>query len=339
MDTMEKVKAWKRKTINGFELASLFGTDSDEQLSPLVSELVAEGVLSPIRSSGTNGNRVYPVFLKYRICLKKDDTDVLDEISLLHPQMLQSGYLQSNPDTYRKHRAALLKLNEYLFSEHSTVPVSRKERSFAVFDEEKTLQDSTLCRLLDAMELDGESLCYYDTPEYCFHDYIPVRKRCMTLLICENKDIWFNIRRRMYEDGCREIFGVEVDGVVYGCGNRVSEQGALQAYTDFLGCETVHYLYWGDIDRAGLAIFQSAARNNPCLQLSLFTQAYCEMVHLAQGRSIPDSEDHRRYAETDWVCLQTIPESEREQIYAYLRENKRLPQEIVSYEHLLTDMR
>ncbi len=76
-----------------------------------------------------------------------------------------------------------------------------------------------------------EDLGFYNTPEYCFHDYIPERKNSMVLLICENKDIWFNIRRCMFEDNYKSLFGVPIDGVVFGNGNEVTKkQGALTEY-------------------------------------------------------------------------------------------------------------
>ena len=75
------------------------------------------------------------------------------------------------------------------------MPVSRKERSFEIFEQEKILDDSSIKSLIKSLGITQDDLCFYDTPEYCFHDYIPQKKNNMVLLICENKDIWFNIRR------------------------------------------------------------------------------------------------------------------------------------------------
>ena len=339
MDRTEILKSWKKKTITAMELSLLFRASSDEALSALVQTLVRDGLLAPVKASGTTGNRSFPVYLKYRILLQEDYSSALEEISLLHPRLLQSGYLSAHPQDYLKHKNALVKLNEYLFRDHAPIPVSRKERSFAIFGEEKQLEDKALCRLLSQLGLTGAELFWYDTPEYCFNDYIPQRQGEMTLLICENKDIWFNIRRRMYEDGCREILGTPIDGVVYGCGNKISEYGALEAYTRFLGCQRVQYLYWGDIDREGFEIYLRASKNNPGIHLTLFRAAYCRMVTLSVGWYLPDSTDHRAHTAADPDVLQVFPTEIRETIGRLLEDNKRLPQEIINYETLLKDMR
>jgi mutator protein MutT len=334
-----KLKGFAKKKIGSDEIASLFDVHSDPELYRQISILESEGLIAPIMSSGPNGNRVHPIFLKYRITLREDYTGVLEEIAVLHPLLTKSEYLQRNPGEYVKHKDAIQKLNAYLFRERSTIPVSRKERSFAVFGEEKQLEDSSIKSLLLHLGLTPTVLHYYDTPEYCFNDYIPQRKPYMTLLICENKDIWFNIRRRMYEDGCREIFGTPIDGVVCGNGNKVSESGALEAYTSFLGAGEIRYLYWGDIDCAGFDIYLSALKNNVGLSINLFTEAYCEMIRLSEGRSIPDSKDGRNHRGDYREALGIFPAEMREKIQGLLNQNKRLPQEIVNYEGLLEYMR
>ena len=161
----------------------------------------------------------------------------------------------------------------------------------------------------------------------------------MTLLICENKDIWFNIRRRMYENGARELSGTPIDGVVYGCGNRISEAGALSEYTRFMGTNHVEYLYWGDIDRAGFNIYLSLLKNNPGLSIRLFVPAYEKMLQLAGKHDIPDSHDHRERMGDYESIYRLFAEEYRELLTAFIDNNKRVPQEIISYETLLEAMR
>ena len=288
-----KLKNWGKKTISNSELAKLLHSGSDAELFRLVSDAVAEGILLPVKTSGTNGNRVYPVYLKYRITIIENYSEALSEISLLHPAITQTGYLQSRPNLYVKYKDPIQKLSSFLFKAKPSVAISKKERSFDIFDEEKQLEDSSFNSLLVHLGLTPEVLQYYETPEYCFNDYIPVKIDRMTLLICENKDIWFNIRRRMFEDRANRIFDVHIDGVVYGCGNRVSEAGSISAYTRFLGADCVRYLYWGDIDRAGLNIYLSLLKNNSELDIRFFVPAYEEMLRLSKSHNIPDSVDNR----------------------------------------------
>ena len=263
----------------------------------------------------------------------------LKEISALHPLLQSNGYLQSKPEEYKKYRPLLQKLDRYLFCRsENAISISRKERSFEIFDEEKALDDKTFCALLERIGITADTLAFYDTPEYCFNDYIPDRKAQMTLLICENKDIWFNIRRMMFENNATNIFDTHIDGVVYGCGNKVSGMGALTTYTEFIGSE-VKYLYWGDIDRAGLNIYLSAVRANPNIDIKLFVPAYEEMLRLAHTKNIPDSDDERNRIEDYSQIFDLVDQNLRTIFEQSIQNNKRIPQEIITYAFLKENMR
>ncbi len=340
-DNYSKLLEHEKKTITKDELEKLLGFSDSEELYTAVSQLQAAGVLQPVKNSKTNGNILYPVFLKYKLCLVQDDfSEELDEINALHPQLHYDGILHSRPAEYRKYRKELRKLDSYLFFRHtSCIPVSRKERSFEIFSREKLLDDTGFRRLLEKLNLNQETLLFYDTPEYCFNDFIPEKKPEMTLLICENKDIWFNIRRRMFEDQASEILGTPIDGVVYGAGNQISEKKALTSYTRFMGDTHVSYLYWGDIDRAGLNIYLSLLKNNPDLKISLFKQGYEEMLRLSTHFDIPDSDDKRELMGDYSEIYKAVSNAYRDLFKENILHNKRIPQEIITYADLLKIMR
>ena len=341
MKEYECLRKLGKKTITKEDLHRVLAKTTDEALFPLVEALVAQGILQPVKASRTNGNQRYPLYLRYRICLEQEHYEAeRDEIGRLHPLLQRERILMDRPAGYRRYRTQIQQLDRYLFRrEMSPVPVSRKERSFEIFGEEKQLDDRSFCRLLDKLGLGRDALYFYDTPEYCFNDYIPERKSFMTLLICENKDIWFNIRRRMFEDGAAELLGVHIDGVVYGCGNKVSQKEALTSYTRFMGGAEVRYLYWGDIDRAGLNIYLSLIRNNPDVHIQLFLPAYEEMLRLSRNVTVPDSEDGRKLMEDYGAIYRSFAEESRSLLKQYITDNKRLPQEIVSYARLREVMR
>ena len=337
---IDKLNKYGKKTISKMELDTLFAATSDEELFGIVSVLCKKQILSPIKSSKTNGNRLYPIYLKYKVSLPQDTYEAeLKEISALHPLLQNNGYLQKKPEEYKKYRLLLQKLDRYLFSHvGNEISISRKERSFEVFDEEKALDDKTFCALLERIGITADVLAFYDTPEYCFNDYIPDRKAQMTLLICENKDIWFNIRRMMFENNAMNIFGTHIDGVVYGCGNKVSGMGALTIYTKFIA-SVVSYLYWGDIDRAGLNIYLSAVRSNPNIDIKIFVSAYEEMLRLAQTKNIPDSDDERNRIEDYSQIFDLVDQNLRTLFEQSIQNNKRIPQEIITYAFLKENMR
>ena len=344
MDYKEKLIAYGRKTITLQELTTLLNLHSDSSAHFLITSLVKDNYLSPMLKSKKNGNIKYPLYMKYWITAKNDYSEALKEISTLHPRILSSGTLQDKPELYLKYKADLLKLNRYLFGAHSSEYVSRKERSYEIFDEEKRLEDSGFRALLVKLGITTEYLHYYSTPEHCFNDFIPERKEELTLLICENKDIWFNIRRCMYEDGASYLFGKHIDGVIFGEGNKVSEKGALDGYSDFLGAHKVHYLYWGDIDRAGLYIYQSVLNNNEHMSMELFIPGYIKMLEFERervkaGHKTPDSDDNRVYQVDYHRLLSGMPDQYMLEIMPLFEHNKRLPQEVINYEILKQDMR
>ena len=337
---LEKLKKYGKKTISKTDLESVFVTSSDEALFEIISILSEQQILAPIKNSKTNGNRLYPIYLKYKVAIPQETYETeLKEINALHPLLQSNSYLQSKPEEYKEYRFLIQKLDRYLFSRNGKeIAISRKERSFEIFDAEKALDDKTFCALLERIGITSNELAFYDTPEYCFNDYIPDRKAQMTLLICENKDIWFNIRRMMFENNVTNIFNTYIDGVVYGCGNKVSGMGALTTYTKFIGSE-VNYLYWGDIDRAGLNIYSSAVRANPNIEINLFVPAYEEMLRLAQTKNIPDSDDERNCIEDYSQIFALVDQNLRAQFEKSIQENKRIPQEIITYAFLKDNMR
>ncbi|MCR5123149.1 MAG: DUF2220 domain-containing protein [Ruminococcus sp.] len=231
----------------------------------------------------------------------------------------------------------MCRLSEWLTDYKGNDMMSRRERSFAIFGEEKELDNHL--RLLEAVGISGDTLRYYETPEQCFSDYIPVRKREMTLLICENKDIWFNIRRLMYESEADTLFDTQIDGVIFGQGNDVTGKDKFRSYAAFLGADEVRFLYCGDIDRAGFDIFLRLCKAAEELHIELFLPAYRKMLELSRNIQLPDSEDKRSIIPEMSGILPGFLADEQEQITQILNDNKRLPQEILSYPVLADNMR
>lgn len=342
MDIHKILAKHRQKTITKAELEGYIGITSDENLFTQINDCISEGILSPIKNSGTNGNARYPLYMKYRIIKQEDNYSTeLSEIKALHILLQKNGLLVKKPQLYAENREALSALSSYLFRRSTNcVPVSRKERSFEIFGEEKLLDDTTFRNVLKKLDITDDDLRLYDTPLHCFYDYIPYRKEGMTLLICENKDIWFDLRRMMSEHNASIIWDTKIDGVIYGGGNNVTEKtGALTEYTRFLGVDRVHFLYWGDIDREGLNIFLRLCSANPSLEIYLFLSAYIQMLHRAENMKIPQSKDNRNKLDDYTEIIALFNDSDKKLLCDSLDTNKRIPQEIISFSVLLEEMR
>ena len=326
---------YKNKTIELNDLSVLLKKSMADTsaLYEAVIELVESGLLAPVKKSGMNGNKKYPLYKKYRITAEPDiSSDVIGQISSLHPILLKNGYLSSHPSVYADNVVIIDKLSQFFFQRKSNVPVSRKERSFEIFEQEKILDDSSIKSLIKSLGITQDDLCFYDTPEYCFHDYIPEKKNNMVLLICENKDIWFNIRRCMFEDNYKSLFGTHIDGVVYGNGNKVSQKkGALIEYVRFMGSSNVRFLYWGDIDREGFDIFRRTKAVNPSLDISLFIPGYRKMIERARHIQLEESPSSKKEGMRFDDLIELFTPEEKIFLNTVFTENKLVPQEIIPY--------
>ena len=338
MSIRDRLSEYGKKYIALEDLVALLKVDRVDTrgIYDLVTELSLKGFLEPTKTSGTNGNIKYPLYKKYRITLENDTSSaIIGRIGFLHPMLLKSGYLSSHPKEYERNKLVIDRLNSYLFSSELGEPVSRKERSFEIFGQEKVLDDSTVKTLLRNLMITESELCFYDTPEYCFHDYIPERKDSLVLLICENKDIWFNIRRCMFEKNYRKLFGVKIDGVVYGNGNKVSQKkGALIEYVKFMGNPSVKFLYWGDIDREGFDIYKRTREVNAPLNIELFVPGYRKMIERARNIEIEDSPSSKKDGMSFEDLIVDFSPEERAFLTAVFEQNKLIPQEIISYTFL-----
>ena len=335
MDVKSKLLAYGKKSVTLEILADLLkvGQTDTEVLFDMISGLINDGALEPVKNSGQNGNHKYPLFKKYRILIKEElNEDVEKQIRQLHPALQRTGYLSSHVQEYLKHKEVIGCLNTFLFTRKAGEPISRKERSFEIFGREKVLDDSEVKSMLRHLEISDSDLGFYDTPEYCFHDYIPERKNNLTLLICENKDIWFNIRRCMFEDHFKSVFGVAIDGVVYGNGNKVSNKaGALVEYVRFMGNPNVTFLYWGDIDREGFDIFKRTRDVNDSLNIELFIPGYRKMIERAQSICLEDSPSSKKAGVSFEDLFDGFSAEEQIFLKRVLEENKLIPQEIIPY--------
>lgn len=335
MEHRKSLLEYKSKTISLENLRALLKIDTSDTkaLYKAVTGLVENSLLKPVKSAGLNGNKKYPLHKKYHItAIEEISPNATERISRLHPELLKNGYLSAHPKVYADNSDVIEKLNRYFFQGQKNGPVSRKERSYEIFGREKVLDESAVKTLLKNMNISEKELCFYDTPEYCFHDYIPERKNSMVLLICENKDIWFNIRRCMFEDNFKSLFGICIDGVVYGNGNKVSDKtGALVEYVRFMGKPDVKFLYWGDIDREGFDIFRRTREVNPSLDISLFIPGYRKMIERARESELEDSPSSKKEGMSFDDLIDAFSLDERAFLNMVFTENKLIPQEIIPY--------
>lgn len=307
-------------------------------LCAAVAQLLTLGLLRPAGPARNTNGMVPPLRLKYRILRAAPDyAAARDEIRRLSPALNISGYLEK-PELYRQHRDVLLPLSDYLRKHQEDLrrPMAKNERAFSIWKNEKLL-DRAHCQSVLRFNGWETRLNFYPTPEP-FFDYLtggPIR----TLLILENKDTWYTLRRLLLHfPAPRRLFGARIDGVVLGEGRKATRPHALEEYAALLPGAPPRFLYWGDLDYAGIDIFLAVVAANPILAISLFVPAYQAMLRRGResGRGRTHTEQPKPAGMTDFLALFTPAESE--EIAKLLADGQYLPQEILTCPYLTAQL-
>jgi len=358
MERLQQVLENAKKTISDQELQQIFQEPDYNLFYTGVERLVESGVLVPVKSSQTNG-RLPPLFNKYRIIKPPaDHTNDLELVRRLNPLLNIAGYLQ-RPELYQKHLEVVEGISRYLWFARDLLksPMSRKERSFSVWGREKLLdeQRALVKDVLKFNGLDEEFLHYYDTPEP-FFEYLHNRNKPMTVLVIENKDTWFTLRKLMQATGKNCLAGTVVNVLLYGEGNKITKRGALEDYSVTMlvgevrqsGVEgqagqpgqssvsgqgqATRFLYFGDLDWEGIRLFFRTREANPSLSLEPFSAMYKLMLELVETVELPKSLDQRGVIGPLSEFLELLGLAEEKNLGPLLAEGKYIPQEIINYQ-------
>lgn len=360
---MKKIDLGKiKKTRFGYEeVLDIAPEMSYGELYETLEALCREGLIVPVKKSGKT-SFVPQVFREYRkVAVKQDYSHLLPEIKGLHPSLSIDRYLKK-PGEFQESGKYVRKLSELLWKEDVCLSqwMSVKEKSYAIWGEEKFLESRQGRALLAFHHLDWESLhCYYAPEPFFCRVFQPEGKG--DVLILENKDTWYSIGRALKESGTGRILGISPGLLVYGEGNKITrEQEGLTAFLeemgygvpdrtgydgldstgcggmdcsvpDSVGCGAVYYA--GDIDRAGVNIFSEARRQNPGLSIEPCLPLYQAMVQRALSeQELPEESGDGRNGSWDESFLEYFTGESRAFVQRVLEENRRIPQEILNYQ-------
>lgn len=223
---------------------------------------------------------------------------------------------------------------------HHPIAATLNQRAYEIFNDEKALSehlDGSFGRLLKRIGVDNDALHIIDLDRQCLEAFIP-HDSTAPILVVENGDTYESLKYVLGEAGRGRVLGQQLGGIVYGAGGAVCTPGLLDETLAGVNYRKDHVLYWGDIDRSGVAEV-SRAREVCNVSIRLAKPFYRKMVQLQKERlrmgfeieaaprqSFPEhldevSREVPLFAR--WMFLQTI------------REGKRIPQEIIPLEVLL----
>lgn len=220
------------------------------------------------------------------------------------------------------------------------VPATDKQRAYEIFNDEKALSehlDGSFGRLLKRIGVDNETLHIIDLDRQRLEAFIP-HGSTAPILVVENGDTYESLKYVLGEAGRGRVLGQQLGGIVYGAGGAVCTPGLLDETLSGVNYRKDHVLYWGDIDRSGVAEV-SRAREVCNVSIRLAKPFYRKMAQLQKERLHRgfDIEMAPRQSSPEHLdeISREVPLFARWMFLQTIREGKRIPQEIIPLEVLL----
>lgn len=313
-----------------------------EEQYQYIRELLDQGRIRPVLASGTNGKKP-ALYREYWLTEEKKDYCVLEEeLKYQITPLISVDFYLKNPGIYEKDRQWVLFLNDYLKSrkEKLDYPVSVNERSFEIWKREKFLSKEQGRKILKRCGLTENDLNVYGTTEPLAY-YSHTRQVPQNLLILENKDTFYSMRRHLLE-GNGSILGASVGTLIYGAG-----KGILRSFQDFDLCVEPYMkapgnviYYFGDLDYEGIGIYENLAEMfAKRWEIIPFIPAYEAMLQKAgtgksgQIESLPDTKEGQIRRDCR-MFFSYFSECRAEQMREILSAGKYIPQEILNISDL-----
>lgn len=323
----------KRITLD--EIEHKLHAESYEQLCIYIYKQIERGSLKPVKASKTNGKKP-ALYHEYWITNTDKNTDYSayeEELKYKMSTKISVDYYLRHLGQYIQDRDWVLQLNDYFLQEQEPVlPISKNERSFQIWGREKFLQLEQGRKILKRCGVEPSQLAYYETSEplACYSSH---RRTPQNLLILENKDTFYSMRRHLLEQQ-EKIFKVPFGTLIYGAG-----KGILRSFQDFSFCvepymraEENQIYYFGDLDYEGIGIYERLAESfeRQQYQIQPFTQAYEKMLEKAQAaRELPMTKEkqNRRISERFFSFFTDQTVNRMKEI---LESDRYIPQEILN---------
>lgn len=303
------------------------------QIYAYIMQLIEREELVPMKSAKSNGRK--PALpLSFWKCEKEPDyTEIYEELKYKYHPLINISYYREHPEYYEADKENLQLLSDYLkdHSELLSTSETMNERSFEIFHREKFFQKEGGLEFCKKIAIEPEKLAFYRTSEPLSY-YSYSKKAQQNILIIENKDTFFDIRRYM-NAGCNVILGKEFDTVIYGAG-----KGIWKTFVDYVNGAERYFLennelfYFGDLDYEGILIYEHLLELYPDREIHIFKEAYEEMLDKALkiGFSRLPNMKEKQNANIGTVFLDGFDGRRREQIHEILGAGKYIPQEILN---------
>lgn len=330
------------KRISLEQLAQSKAELSYEQQYRYITELIENGKIKPLKASKTNGKRPALYREYWLIEPKKDYSAYEEELKYRIHSFISIDYYLSHPEVYEKEREWVLRLSDYLKQKREKMEykVSVNERSFEIWSREKFLAKELGKSVLKHCGLEEGFLNIYGTSEPLAY-YSHTRKTPQNMLILENKDTFYSMRRYLL-GGNEEIFGMSVGTLIYGAG-----KGILKRFQDFSICVEPYMTnpknriyYFGDLDYEGIGIYEHLfTLFQKDWKILPFVSAYERMLQKAKENGtdrLPDTKEQQN-RNISGEFFGYFSEKIAGEMKAVIESGRYIPQEILNISDFIDD--
>lgn len=298
-----------------------------------IMNLLEEQKIKPVKASRLNGKSP-ALYREYWVLEeKKDYSTYIEELRYEIVPDISVDYYLRHLESYEADRIWVLELNQYLKNKKKTLQfkVSVNERSFEIWGQEKFLSRGQGKRILSRCGLELSFFNIYETTEPLAY-YSRTRNIPQNLLILENKDTFFSMRRHLLE-GNEEILGIKIDTLIYGAG-----KGIFRSFEDFDLCvepymqaEGNQIFYFGDLDYEGIGIYENLAELfNEEWKIIPFMAGYEKLLDKAvKAVSIPETKE-RQNRNIKNIFFSYFSTERIKQMKEILEKGRYVPQEILN---------
>lgn len=333
---VQKLLSRNRKKITLEEMQDLYNCTHDyAALVQLIHTLTAKKAIQPVKASGTNGRRP-ALYREYRILAEQEkNPQIMEELQYQLSPVMDNSYYINHYDRYLTDRKEVLQLSAFLknHADALTMSISANERSFQIWHREKFLLNGGR-KILKNTGLSLEYLNIYETSEPLAY-YSADKKLPQNILILENKDPFYSIRKLMLECGYEGILGHKIDTIIYGAGKGIlrSYQDYTLALEDYLTQPENRIYYFGDLDYEGIRIFEDLyERFRNVHRIHLFTTAYEKMLQKTEKwelSELPETKEGQN-SNIGMVFAGYFNEQQWGRINNILKAGRYIPQEILN---------
>ena len=303
------------------------------QLHAYVIQMIEHKGFVPMKNAKSNDRKLALPLSFWKHEKEPDYTEVYEELKYKYHPLINTSYYREHPEHYEADKKNLQLLSNYL-KDHSDLlntEETMNERSFEIFRREKFFQKEGGLEFCKKVAIVQEMLAFYRTSEPLSY-YSYSKKAPQNILIIENKDTFFDIRRYM-NAGYNTISGKKFDTVIYGAG-----KGIWKTFVDYVNGAERYFLddnslfYFGDLDYEGILIYEHLLELYPVREIHLFKEAYEAMLDKALRigfSSLPGMKE-KQNANIGTIFTDAFDEARKKQIYEILEAGKYIPQEILN---------